>query len=76
VRIKGAQIGPNQSTKTTTCAVNDFTSFEDLLKPFLTFTTNSRIIWEFLCYVSSSLCKECKEIIMKIIGHIHNTGKT
>lgn len=35
-RIKSAQIGPNQSTNTTTCVVNVFTSLEDLFKPFRT----------------------------------------
>lgn len=38
-RIRGEQIGPNQSIKTTTCAPNDFTSLEEIYKLFLTFTT-------------------------------------
>jgi len=38
-RTKGVKIGPNQSTNAITCALNDFTSSEDHLKPFVAFTT-------------------------------------
>ena len=38
-QIKGAQIGTNQSSNTTTCVVMRFTSLEELFKPLTTFTT-------------------------------------
>lgn len=42
--IKGAQIRLNQYNNITTSALNVFTSLKDPFKPFLTFTTYSRIL--------------------------------
>ena len=56
--IKGAKIGPNQSTNITTCALKVFTSLEGLFKPFLTFKNYSISLWEFPYQFSSGLHEE------------------